>query len=186
MLPVLEMHPVEEVVTVQNPIIRSDQIRSEQSRAEQSRLEQSISSQNIQSFNIRLYSTQSSHLISFVCVCECVCVCVCVNVRRKRWKKEMNNTEILGSPLRVSKIFRAARSRWIMLCLWRWSVPAAIRRISFNILSSVNGSFESYNNRSKLPKYAFIHTHFTVSISLCQSISKVRIKNKQTNQTISK
>jgi hypothetical protein len=38
-----------------------------------------------------------------------------------------------------------------MLCLWRWSIPAAIPRINWILCSSLNFTFESYNNLSKLP-----------------------------------
>jgi hypothetical protein len=38
-----------------------------------------------------------------------------------------------------------------MLCLWRWSIPAAIPRINRILCSSFNFTFESYNNLSKLP-----------------------------------
>jgi hypothetical protein len=35
--------------------------------------------------------------------------------------------------------------------LWRWSIPAAIPRINRILCSSLNFTFESNNNLSKLP-----------------------------------
>jgi hypothetical protein len=42
-----------------------------------------------------------------------------IEMNQIKWKRE-KSTEILGSPPEVSKMFLAARSRWIILCLWRW------------------------------------------------------------------
>jgi hypothetical protein len=38
-----------------------------------------------------------------------------------------------------------------MLCLWRWSIPAAIPRINRILCSSLTFTLESNNNLSKLP-----------------------------------
>jgi hypothetical protein len=77
------------------------------------------------------------------------------NERDSMWERERHrinqNTEILGFPLPVSKMFRAARSQWTILCLWRWYIPNAIPPTNSSFRSLDNFTFESYNNLSKLP-----------------------------------
>jgi hypothetical protein len=77
------------------------------------------------------------------------------NEKNSMWERETQginqNTEILGFPLPVSKVFLAARSQWTILCLWRWYIPNAIPRINSSFRSFDSFSFESYNNLSKLP-----------------------------------
>lgn len=78
------------------------------------------------------------------------------------WKKceKKKHTEILGSPFEESKMFLAARSRWTILCLWRWNIPEAIPRTNSILRSSLNFTSEFNNNLSKLPKLIHISKLF--------------------------
>jgi hypothetical protein len=107
----------------------------------------------------------------------------------------MKCTEILGSRFLVNKMFLAARSRWTILCLWRWYIPAAIPRTNSNISSSDNFSFELNKSLSKLPAipkystqsnpfFSFLISFFCTFLSLSLTSSQTHSISHQLKRLV--
>jgi hypothetical protein len=72
-------------------------------------------------------------------------------IRERRETTIRRHTEIFGSPVPLNKMFRAARSRWIILWLCKCNIPAAMPFTNVIFCVSFIGCSLKKSNLSKLP-----------------------------------